>query len=159
MEAAVLINFLIVSCIITFVLFKLKVKRKLSDVANEIKNYVETAENEKKDSEKRLDIINGKIQRLPDVIERIKKSTENNIKNSEKNLKEDIEEEKNDISKNAQRHLRLETGNFKNKLISFLSEKSIEAAAENAKKQLKNNPKLHRVYINKAIEELDRINL
>ena len=44
----------------------------------EAKKYVNSAENEKLEAQKKLDIINSKIQRLPEVIDRIKKSTQNN---------------------------------------------------------------------------------
>ena len=49
-----------------------------SSSEQDVVSLVETAENEKKNAQKKLDIINTKVQRLPEVIERIKKSTENN---------------------------------------------------------------------------------
>ncbi len=153
------LNFLITTGLIIFLLSKLNIREKLQSIADEIKSYVETAENEKNDAQKKLDIINGKIQKLPDVIERIKKSTENSVKNYENKIHKDIEEEKKDISHNAERIFKLETKNFKNKLTDLLSEKSVEAARENAVKQLKGNRELHNHYIDIAIDELDRINL
>ena len=153
------LNFLIVVGLIAFLLFKLNIKKKLQDVADEIKNYVETAENEKASAQKKLEIINSKVQKLPEVIERIKRSTENSINNYEKKVRSDIEEEKTDLTKNAKRLFKLETKKFKQRLTVLLSEHSIEIARKNAVNQLKDNAELQNHYIDTAIEELDRINL
>ena len=153
------LNFLIVVAIIVIFTVKFNVSKRLQTKADDITNYVKTAENEKNEAQKKLDIINSKVQKLPDVIERIKKSTENNIKNYEKKIQRDIENEKIDISKNAQRIFDLETKKFKNKLTSLLSEESVEAARKNAIEQLKGNRHLHNHYIDAAIDELDRINI
>ena len=153
------LNFLIVLALIIFLIKKLNVSNKLQNLADEIANYVNSSETEKNDAQKKLDIINGKVQKLPDVIERIKKSTENSIKNYENKVKKDLQDEKNDISKNADRLFKLETKKFKNKLTNLLSEKSVELARENAIEQLNGNVELHNRYIDSAIDELDRINL
>ena len=153
------LNFIIVTALIVFLLFKLNISAKLQNIADEIKNYVNSAENEKSQAQKKLDIINAKVQKLPDAINRIKRISENNIKNYELKIKDDIEEEKNDISKNADRIFNLETKKFKNNITVLLSEQSVEIARENAINQLKKDESLHNFYINKAIDELDRINL
>lgn len=153
------LNFLIVVCLIVFLFLKLKINAKLQIMADEIKNYVNSAENEKLDAQKKLDIINSKVQKLPDVIERIKKSTENSVKNYEKKILADINEEKQDVENNIKRLFNLETRKFKNKLTCLLSEKSVELAKENAIKQLENNVELHNKYIENAIKELDGIKL
>ena len=151
------LNFFIAAGILVFICIKLKISGKLADKAAEIKDYVETAENERKNAEKKLDIINTKTVRLPDVIERIKKSAENNINNYSKKVQENIEEQKTDISKNAARALDFETKKFKTGLAALLSEKSIETARKNAAAQLKDNQELQEYYIDKAIEELDGV--
>ena len=154
-----IINFIITALLIAGVLYKLNIAGKLKKNADDIKDYTLSAENEKIESQKKLDIINGKVQKLPELIDRIKKSTENSVKNYEKKVQSDIEEEKLDMSKNSQRILNLETNKFKNELIQFLSEKSVETARKNAIERLNENKELHNVYIDRAIEELDRINL
>jgi len=154
-----IINFVITALLIAGVLYKLDITGKLKKNADEIKDYTLAAGNEKADAQKKLDIINGKVQKLPELIDRIKKSTENSVKNYEKKVQEDIEETKLDMSKNSQRILNLETNKFKNELIQILSEKSVETARKNAIERLNENKELHNIYIDKAIEELDRINL
>jgi|GEM_PF-6885205 len=154
-----IINFVITALLIAGVLYKLDITGKLKKNADEIKDYTLAAGNEKADAQKKLDIINGKVQKLPELIDRIKKSTENSVKNYEKKVQEDIEETKLDMSKNSQRILNLETNKFKNELIQLLSEKSVETARKNAIERLNENKELHNIYIDKAIEELDRINL
>lgn len=153
------LNFLIVLGIIIFGLSKLNVSKKLENLSMEISDYVKSSENEKIEAQKKLDIVNKKVQKLPETIEKIKKITENSVKNYENKILSDIEEEKNDISKSAKRLLNLETKKFKDKLTNLLSEKSVEIARENAKKQLNENMELHNQYINRAIEELDGVSL
>ena len=153
------LNFLIVVGLLFFIALKFNVEKLLQNIVDEIKSYVETSEDEKINSQKRLDIINGKIQKLPDIKERIKKSTQNSINNYQKKVQKDIEIEKKDITNNSDRLFRLETKKFKNKLTNLLSEKSIEIAKSNAIEQLKENPQLHNTYIENAIKELDEVNI
>lgn len=153
------LNFLIASALIFFVLYKCNISNKIQNIADEIKNYVNSSENEKIDAQKKLDIAKNKVQKLPDVIQRIKKSTDNSIKNYEKKVQEDINNEKNDIKKNAKRLFELETKKFKNNLCDVLSVQSVEIARKNAIEQLKENSQLHNRYIDSAIDELDGINL
>ncbi len=153
------INFLIVLFIVIFLIKKLNVSKKIENVRDEITKYVDSSVKEKEHAEQELNRINDKIAKLPAVVERIKKSTDNNIKNMEKNLQKNIEIKKQDISNNSKRLFNLETKKFKSRLTNLLSEKSIEISRENAIKQLKDNPELHNRYIDKAIEELDKINL
>lgn len=153
------INFLIVSAIVIFLLVKLNVKQNLIDISEEIKSYVDTSVREKEQTEKDLSIINDKIERLPALVERIKKSSENNVANIAKKIEIETENKKKDIENNANRIFELETKKFKSKLVSLLSEKSIEVVQKNAIEQLNNNMELHNKYIDNAIEEINRINL
>jgi len=138
-------------------LIKLNFKQKIEDLRTEIKTYVETAENEKTQAEKKLFEIKDKVSKLPDEIECIKKSAEKSTVNIASKIHSEIEEQKQDISNNAQRIFNLETKKFKAKLNTLLSEKSIELAQENALNQLNSNKDLHNKYIDNAIDELDRI--
>ena len=152
------LNFLIVLFIIVFLVKKLNVSEKIEKLSDEIKNYVETSETEKQQAQTELGRINDKIAKLPALSERIRKSTQRNVNNIADNAKKHTEVQKQDITNNAKRLFSLETRLFKSKLTNLLSETSIELAKENAIKQLKENPELHNKYIEKAIEELDRIN-
>lgn len=153
------INFLIVAGLLVFACIKLNVKGKLENKAEEIKSYVETAQKEKEEAQKKLDFINGKIDKLPYVTARIDKSTENSIKSFENKVQRDIAAEKEDINSNANRIFKLETAKFKDRLGNLLSQKSVDLAKQNAIEQLKKNPELSDYYINKAIDELDEVNL
>jgi F0F1-type ATP synthase membrane subunit b/b' len=153
------LNFLIVVFLLAFLASKLNVKEKINTLRGEIKDYVEESINEKQKAQQDLEDINNKIKELPERIEKIQKSAENSIESIEAQIKEDIVEQKKDIDNNAVRLFNLETKKFKSKLISILSDKSIEIAKENALLQLAENHDLHNKYIDNAINELDRINL
>ena len=153
------INFLIVVGLLVFAFIKLNIKGKLGCIAEEIRNYVESAQKEQEDAQKKLDFIMGKIEKLPDISSRIERSTQNSIKNFENKIQKDIESEKNDIDNNAKRLFKLETAKFKDKLENLLSEKSLDLAKQNAIEQIKRNPELNDYYIQKAIEELSEVNL
>ncbi len=151
------VNFIIVLALIIFLFIKLNFKQKIEDLRTEIKTYVETAENEKTQAEKKLAEIKDKVSKLPDEIEDIKISAEKSTVSIASKIHSEIEEQKQDISNNAQRIFNLETKKFKAKLNTLLSEKSIELAQENALNQLNSNKDLHNKYIDNAIDELDRI--
>ena len=153
------LNFVIVVVLICFLLAKLKIGNKLQNLADSIKSYVDTSENEKSDAERKLNIINNKVSKLGEVEERIKKSTQNSINNYENKVQIDIENQKSDISKTSERLLRLETKKFKNKLTDLISMQSVDVARENAIKNFQNNKELQNLYINKAIKELDGIKI
>lgn len=151
------INFLIVLALIVFLVCKLNVKQKIQELREEIKVFVESAENEKIRSEKELSEINNKITGLPREIEDIKESAQRSSESIASKIRRETEEQKRDIENNAQRIFNLETKKFKSKLNTLLSEKSIELAKENAVNQLNSNADLHNKYIDNAIAELDRI--
>ncbi len=154
-----IINFLLVLALIIFLIIKLNFKDKIEEKRNEIKSYVDAAKNEKLSAEENLEKIKGKIIKLPALIERIEKSANHNIENIEERIKQETEDQKEVIKSNSARLLKLETKKFNQKLIGILSEECVEIARKNALKLLNGNRELHDFYIDKAIEEIDRINL
>ena len=147
------INFIVVLAVLIFILSKLNVGTKINKIKEEIKEYVENSVAEKTIAEKE------QIKQLPTETKLIETSAENNIKGLEQKIKKEIEDKKNDIKTSADRILNLEIKQFKSKLTSILSEKSVILAKDNAIEQLKNNSELHNKYINEAIEEIGRISL
>ena len=153
------LNFLIVILCLAFIIRKINVGKKLEALKSEIKSYVNEAENEKTAAETRLNKINEKIQKLPNEIARIERSTKNNIEGLSKKTQDDIQEKKQDIDNNVKRIIDLETKKFKSQLTSLLTEASINLAKDNAKKQLENNRAMHDKYIYEAIDEIDGMTL
>lgn len=153
------INFIVVLAVLIFILSKLNVGTKINKIKEEIKEYVENSVAEKTIAEKELEAVEEKIKQLPTETKLIETSAENNIKGLEQKIKKEIEDKKNDIKTSADRILNLEIKQFKSKLTSILSEKSVILAKDNAIEQLKNNSELHNKYINEAIEEIGRISL
>ncbi len=153
------INFIVVLAVLIFILSKLNAGTKINKIKEEIKEYVENSVSEKTIAEKELEAVEEKIKQLPKETKLIETSAENNIKGLEQKIKKEIEDKKNDIKTSADRILNLEIKQFKSKLTSILSEKSVILAKDNAIEQLKNNSELHNKYINEAIEEIGRISL
>ncbi len=151
------INFIIVLVLLAVVIKKLNINSYLEKIRSGIQSYVKESENEKETAGKSLESINEKIKHLPGEIEKIKSSTSISVQSINEKIKSDIENQKTDIQNNADRIMQLEVKKFKSRLTDILSEKSIEIAGENAKIQLNNNKELHNVYINNAIDEIDRI--
>ena len=150
---------MIVVIILAFIFYKLNIKQKLENLQKEIKAYVDSSTDEKELAQKELAKSEQAVEKLPSDIDKIKKDTDNSLKNIENKVYNETEEQKKDIANNAQRLLNLETKKFYSKLISILSEKSVDLAKENAIEQLNQNKDLHKAYIDEAINELDKINL
>ncbi len=153
------LNFILVVVLVSVLFTVLKFKDKISKLRNEIKDYVENSVQEKETAQENLEKSKSKVEKLPLIIERIEKSAAHNVKNIEERIQHEIEEQKSDIDNNAKRLFNLESKKFNSKLIYLLSEKSIEIAEKNAISQLENNKELHNLYIDSAIEEIDKVNL
>lgn len=149
------LNLLVVLAVLVWVVLKLNIGQNLESSKEEITSYVKEAENEKNEAEKRLNIIQDKVKKLPNEIKSIEKDTNNNIESLTRKSQEDIEEKKTDIDNNVSRIMNLETKKFKSKLTALLSEASVNLARDNAVKQLENNRSMHDKYINDAIDEID----
>ncbi len=153
------LNFIIVLAVLIFILSKLKINEKINKLRDDIKSYVDNSTSEKALAQKELEETEEKIKHLPEETQLIETSAENNIKGLEQKIKREIEDKKNDIKTSADRILNLEIKQFKAKLTSILSEKSVILAKDNAIEQLKNNRELHNKYIDEAIEEIGRLSL
>ena len=73
------LNFIIVAAVIVFLVIKMNVKQKLENTRDDIKNYVNASEEEKRNAELSLDNIKEKINKLPEEIEKINKSAKNSV--------------------------------------------------------------------------------
>ncbi len=153
------LNFIIVLAVLIFILSKLNINEKINKLRDDIKSYVDNSTSEKALAQKELEETEEKIKHLPEETQLIETSAENNIKGLEQKIKKEIEDKKNDIKTSADRILNLEIKQFKAKLTSILSEKSVILAKDNAIEQLKNNRELHNKYIDEAIEEIGRVSL
>ena len=153
------LNFIIVLAVLIFILSKLNINEKINKLRDDIKSYVDNSTSEKALAQKELEETEEKIKHLPEETKQIEISAENNIKGFEQKIKKEIEDKKNDIKTSADRILNLEIKQFKAKLTSILSEKSVILAKDNAIEQLKNNRELHNKYIDEAIEEIGRVSL
>ncbi len=153
------LNFIIVLAVLIFILSKLNINEKINKLRDDIKSYVDNSTSEKALAQKELEETEEKIKHLPEETKLIETSAENNIKGLEQKIKKEIEDKKNDIKTSADRILNLEIKQFKAKLTSILSEKSVILAKDNAIEQLKNNRELHNKYIDEAIEEIGRVSL
>ena len=153
------LNFIVVLLVVIFILKKMNIQQKFEDIKNQITNYVNESEKEKELSEKGLQEIKNKVEKLPAEIDLIERSVQRSINNFEKKSEKEIQEKCKDIDNTAKRLLNLETKKFKSKLTGILSETSVNLAKDNAINQLKNNRELHDKYIYEAINELDGINL
>lgn len=153
------LNFIIVFLILSIIVYKLNIGKKIDIMKTEIKNYVDESTNEKETAEKELEKINNTVKKLPDEINKIKNSAKNSVESFSKKIEAEIKEKMLDIDNNANRIMNYETKKFKSKLSGILSEASITLAQDNAINQLENTPELHNKYIYEAIDEIDRINL
>lgn len=153
------LNFIVVLLVVIFILKKMNIQQKFEDIKNQITNYVNESEKEKEISEKGLQEIKNKVEKLPAEIDLIERSVQRSINNFERKSEKEVQEKCKDIDNTAKRLLNLETKKFKSKLTGILSETSVNLAKDNAVNQLKNNRELHDKYIYEAINELDGINL
>lgn len=154
-----ILNYTLLILALSVLFYKMDVNKKLSQLKENIKKYVEDSENEKTVSIQNLNKINEKIEKLPLEIQDIENAAKANVNGLKEKIQREIELKKKNMDETSNRLLSLESKNFKQKLTGMLTAASVKLARDNAIEQLKDNEELHNQYIQQAIRELDEIEL
>ena len=153
------INFSIMIIIFGVIIKKLNVKAALNASIEKVATEVKNSETKKSDSEKKLRTIHTAMEKLPQKIEKYNKE----IQSRTESLKEKIQENANSTISNLQnnigKELELEEKRLSGDLQEFTLDSSIEIATNNICETLKNNPELHIKFIDKSLEDFNKVEL
>ena len=153
------INFLIMAYILYWIVKKIDIKSMFEKSVNSIQNSIKQSETEKENSKNLLQDAKNTMDKLPKQIEEIEKFNEQKTETFKKQLKESSDAAIKNISKNIEKVFAIEEKKISNEITSETVSDSIEQSKQNIIEMLKNKPELHYKFIEKSLDELDKIQL
>lgn len=153
------INFLIMAYILYWIVKKIDIKSMFEKSVNSIQNSINQSETEKENSKNLLQDAKNTMDKLPKQIEEIEKFNEQKTETFKKQLEESSDAAIKNISKNIEKVFAIEEKKISNEITSETVSDSIEQSKQNIIEMLKNKPELHYKFIEKSLDELDRVQL
>jgi F0F1-type ATP synthase membrane subunit b/b' len=138
---------------------KMNLKASLNKGVENISDSIKAAELEKTKSENLVKAAQATIEKLPAQIEDIKKFNEQKTQTFKKQLEDSTQKSIKNIEQNVEKVVSIEEKKISNAITSETVANSIEASKNNIIKMLEDKPNLKYKFIDKSLEELDRIQL
>ena len=153
------INFIIMLVILGWILKKINLGKSFAEAIECFKNSINKSVEELNQANKKLEHSQSLLKKMPSEI----KDLEDNSQNKIKVFKDQIENNTNktilELKKNIDNVLKLEEQKISNVLTDKTSIDSVELAKQHLVNLLKENPQLHEQFIQKSLNELDKVNL
>ena len=153
------INFIIMLVILGWILKKINLGKSFAEAIECVKNSINKSVEELNQANKKLEHSQSLLKKMPSEI----KDLEDNSQNKIKVFKDQIENNTNktilELEKNIDNVLKLEEQKISNVLTDKTSIDSVELAKQHLVNLLKENPQLHEQFIQKSLNELDKVNL
>jgi len=153
------INFLIMAYILYWIVKKIDTKSMFEKSVKNIQDSIKQSETEKENSKNLLQDAKNTMDKLPKQIEEIEKFNEQKTQTFKKQLEESSDAAIKNISKNIEKVFAIEEKKISNEITSETVSDSIEQSKQNIIEMLKNKPELHYKFIEKSLDELDRVQL
>lgn len=153
------INFLIMAYILYWIVKKIDTKSMFEKSVKNIQDSIKQSETEKENSKNLLQDAKNTMDKLPKQIEEIEKFNEQKTQTFKKQLEESSDAAIKNISKNIEKVFAIEEKKISNEITSETVSDSIEQSRQNIIEMLKNKPELHYKFIEKSLDELDRVQL
>jgi len=154
-----LINFILVITLFGLIFRKMNVKGKVDDAHTKQKQVIKDSENDKEKSIFELKTIRESVKNLGVELEKIINDGKEIIANLKKLTKQELQEIEEGFKKSAARIFGVQEENAKHETKTLLAKKGVEIAEGKLKDALKKDKKLHKKFINDAINELDEIEI
>ena len=153
------INFLLMAGFLYWILKKMNVSSSLKKGVDNVENTIKAAEQEKANSKNLVNEASATMNKLPDQIKEIEKFSEQKTEAFKKQLEESSKKSIENIKHNVEKVIAIEEKKNSNAVTSETVTTSIEESKNNILEMLKNKPNLKYKFIDKSLEELDRIQL
>ena len=153
------VNFLLMAAILYLIIKKMNISSSLKKGVDNVINSIKNSEQEKENSQNLVDSAAATMSKLPEQIKEIEKFSEQKTEVFKKQLEESSKKSIEDIKQNVQKVVAIEEKKISNHITSETVADSIEASKNNIIEMLKDKPNLKYKFIDKSLEELDRIQL
>ncbi len=153
------INFLLMAAILYWIIKKMNISSSLKKGVDNVIDTIKNSEQEKKNSQNLVDCAAATMSKLPEQINEIEKFNEQKTEAFKKQLEETSNKTIENIKQNVEKVVAIEEKKISNHITSETVADSIEASKNNIIQMLKDKPNLKYKFIDKSLEELDRIQL
>lgn len=153
------VNFLLMAAILYLIIKKMNISSSLKKGVDNVINSIKNSEQEKENSQNLVDSAAATMSKLPEQIKEIEKFSEQKTEVFKKQLEESSKKSIENIKQNVQKVVAIEEKKISNHITSETVADSIEASKNNIIEMLKDKPNLKYKFIDKSLEELDRIQL
>ena len=153
------INFVLMVVILYIIVKKMNLNSSLNKSIENVENSIRQSEQEKLTSQNTLKKAQETMDKLPKQIEDIKKFNEQKTEVFKNQLENASKKSIENLKLGVKKAVLIEEKRISNEITSETVSSSIAQSKENIIKMLKEKPELHYKFIEKSLEQLDRIRL
>jgi len=154
-----IINFCLMAWLLVWICRKINIKSAFNNAIKSVEDYIKKSEIEKQNSDELIKESEKLIAQLPQNIQKIEEFNKQKSETFKKQIAEHSEKSISDIENNIQKVLSVEEKTLSNEITRDVVVNSIEQSKNRIIKMLQDKPNLRYKFIDKSLEELDRIKL
>ena len=153
------INFAIMAILLGVIIKKLHLSTAFEKSIEAIKNQISNSETEKANSSKILGKNKDLIEKLPNELEEMEKTSQSKLTAFEEKIEDNTRKTIENLVLSTDRIKSIEEKKVSNLLTQSTSKEALELAKNRTCELLENNPEMHNDFIQQSIDELDKVKI
>ena len=153
------INFAIMAILLGVIIKKLHLSTAFEKSIEAIKNQISNSETEKANSSKILGKNKDLIEKLPNELEEMEKTSQSKLTAFEEKIEDNTRKTIENLVLSTDRIKSIEEKKVSNLLTQSTSKEALELAKNRICELLDNNPEMHNDFIQQSIDELDKVKI
>ena len=153
------INFAIMAILLAVIIKKLHLSTAFEKSIEAIKNQISNSETEKANSSKILGKNKDLIEKLPNELEEMEKTSQSKLTAFEEKIEDNTRKTIENLVLSTDRIKSIEEKKVSNLLTQSTSKEALELAKNRICELLENNPEMHNDFIQQSIDELDKVKI
>lgn len=153
------INFAIMAILLGVIIKKLHLSTAFEKSIEAIKNQISNSETEKANSSKILGKNKDLIEKLPNELEEMEKTSQSKLTAFEEKIEDNTRKTIENLVLATDRIKTIEEKKVSNLLTQSTSKEALELAKNRIYELLEKNPEMHNDFIQQSIDELDKVKI
>ncbi len=153
------INFAIMAILLGVIIKKLHLSTAFEKSIEAIENQISNSETEKANSSKILGKNKDLIEKLPNELEEMEKTSQSKLTAFEEKIEDNTRKTIENLVLSTDRIKSIEEKKVSNLLTQSTSKEALELAKNRICELLENNPEMHNDFIQQSIDELDKVKI
>ena len=153
------INFAIMAILLGVIIKKLHLSTAFEKSIEAIKNQISNSETEKANSSKILGKNKDLIEKLPNELEEMEKTSQSKLTAFEEKIEDNTRKTIENLVLSTDRIKSIAEKKVSNLLTQSTSTEALELAKNRICELLENNPEMHNDFIQQSIDELDKVKI